>query len=188
MPEGKSSSWKCQRIPPRGRCFCCWASAQSASAQIWSSDGVGHSDVTCRWRNARLATVWVWVRPSAFRLVWEDLAVPWWKEIQPSIMNATSDRSQSDDAALDLDCACTIERKSHWFQLVFCRCTCKVDTAQLPTWGQQLLSVLNYLIADRVKKLEQHGANRHCELLLRPKVLLCGIEWFGSRVESGRCG
>jgi len=106
-----------------------------------------------RWRNARLATVWVWVRPGAFRLIWEDIAVPWWKEFQPSIMNTRSDCSQSDDAQLNLDCPCTIERESHRCQLVYCRCTCKIDTAQLPIQVQQLLSLLHYLIADRMKKL-----------------------------------
>jgi len=49
-------------------------------------------------------------------------------------------------------------------------------------------SYSQYLIAVRMKKLEQHGANRHCELFWWPNVLIGGIEWFGSRVESGRCG
>jgi len=65
----KVSSWKCQSISPfsRGRCFCCWVSARRSSAQIWSSDVVGQSDVTgdatpvlprYEWESVRALTVW----------------------------------------------------------------------------------------------------------------------------------
>jgi len=110
----KDSSWKCQSILlfTCGCCFCCWASARRASAHTVKQRRC-RSQWRPRWHNANLATVWVWVRPGAFRLIWEDLVALWWKEIQPSIMNARSDRSQIDDAALDLDCANRIERESH---------------------------------------------------------------------------
>jgi len=47
-------------------------------------------------------------------------------------------------------CASTIKRESPYCQLVHCRCKCKVDTAQLPTWGQQLLSVHHYYYNHRL--------------------------------------
>jgi len=77
----KSSLFTC------GCCFCCWASARCTFAHTKSVTVM--STVTQR----LCCHVWVWVRPNAFRLIWEDL-VPWWKEIQPSIINARSDRSQ----------------------------------------------------------------------------------------------
>ena len=68
-------------------------------------------------------------------------------------VEARSARSQSDGAVLDLDFVCTIERESRWRQQVYCRYTCKVDSARHPTLGQQKLPEPRCSNADRMKKL-----------------------------------